>query len=166
MRNNNRTKWRRRMNQTGPRKQFDRALYEVADRDAKQATLKYIKDMNYTTIDTTERKDFDIICKATENIHHLYGVEVKYSWKGEWNPSWKEVRIPYRKNRLLLKWKKEYPDALFTFIVWRNDCKQAWHIDANILVDCEVKEVSNRNIREGEKFFHIPVEDACLIKVD
>ena len=165
MRNNNRTKWRRRMNQTGPRKQFDRALYEVADRDAKQATLKYIKDMNYTTIDTTERKDFDIICKATENIHHLYGVEVKYSWKGEWNPSWKEVRIPYRKNRLLLKWKKEYPDALFTFIVWRSDCKQAWHIDANILLDCEVKEVSNRNIKEGEKFFHIPVEDACLIKV-
>ena len=50
----------------GKRKQFDRALYQVADRDAKQATLKYIKDMNYTTIDTTERKDFDIVCKATE----------------------------------------------------------------------------------------------------
>ena len=74
------------MTQMGPRKKFDRALYEVADRDAKAATLEYIKDMNYTTVDTTERKDFDIICKATENIHHLYEVEVKYSWKGEWNP--------------------------------------------------------------------------------
>ena len=50
--------------------------------------------------------------------------------------------------------------------MWRNDCKQAWHIDANILLDCEVKEVSNRNIRKGEKFFHINVEDACLIEVD
>ena len=75
------------MNTMGKRKQFDRALYEVADRDAKAATLKYIKDMNYTTIDTTERKDFDIICKASEDTHHLYEVEVKYAWKGEWNPS-------------------------------------------------------------------------------
>ena len=154
------------MNEIGSRKVFDRTLYEIADRDAKAATLKYIKDMNYTTIDTTERKDFDIICKASEDTHHLYEVEIKYAWKGTWNPSWKEIRIPYRKNKLLTKWKDKYPDALFTFIVWRNDCKQAWHIDANILLECEVKEVSNRNIREGEKFFHINVEDACLIEAE
>jgi hypothetical protein len=151
------------MNEIGSRKIFDRGLYQVADRDAKQATLKYIKDMNYTTIDTSERKDFDIICKVVTEIHHLYEVEIKYSWKGTWPSTWKEIRIPYRKKRLVDKWKKEYPDALFTFLVFRNDCKQAWHIDANILVDCEVKEVSNRNIRKGEKFFHINVEDACLI---
>ena len=154
------------MNEIGSRKVFDRGLYQVADRDAKQATLKYIKDMNYTTIDTSERKDFDIICKAVTEIHHLYEVEIKYSWKGTWPSTWKEIRIPYRKKRLVDKWKKEYPDALFTFLVFRNDCKQAWHIDANILLDCEVKEVSNRNIRKGEKFFHINVEDACLIEVE
>ena len=39
-------------------------------------------------------------------------------------------------------------------------------IETDSLVDCEVKEVSNRNIRKGEKFFHINVEDACLIEVD
>ncbi len=154
------------MSTMGKRKPFDKALYDVADKAAKEATLKYIKDMNYTTIDTSERKDFDIICKATKDVHHLYEVEVKYSWKGTWNPSWREIRIPYRKSRLLAKWKAQYPDALFTFIVWRNDCKQAWHIDANILFDCEVKEVSNRNIKEGEKFFHILVKDACLIEVE
>ena len=153
------------MNEIGSRKVFDRGLYQVADRDAKQATLKYIKDINYTTIDTSERKDFDIICKAITEIHHLYEVEIKYSWKGTWPPTWKEIRIPYRKKSLIDKWKKEYPDALFTFLVFRNDCKQAWHIDANILVDCEVKEVSNKNVRKGEKFFHINVEDACLIDI-
>lgn len=94
------------MNEIGSRKVFDRGLYQVADRDAKQATLKYIKDMNYTTIDTSERKDFDIICKAITEIHHLYEVEIKYSWKGTWPPTWKEIRIPYRKKRLIDKWKK------------------------------------------------------------
>ena len=149
----------------GKRKIFDRGMYEASDKAAKDAALRFIKPMNYPQITTEETKDFDIVCSVDNKPHHLYEVEVKYAWKGEWNPSWKEIRIPYRKNRLLSKWKKEYPDALFTFIVWRNDCKQAWHIDANILLDCEVKEVSNRNIREGEKFFHIPVEDACLIKI-
>ena len=31
------------MNEIGSRKVFDRTLYEIADRDAKSATLKYIK---------------------------------------------------------------------------------------------------------------------------
>ena len=51
------------MNEIGSRKVFDRDLYQVADRDAKQATLKYIKDMNYTTIDTSERKDLILFVK-------------------------------------------------------------------------------------------------------
>ena len=45
------------MSTMGKRKPFDKALYDVADKAAKEATLKYIKDMNYTTIDTSERKD-------------------------------------------------------------------------------------------------------------
>ena len=144
------------------RKRFDPVLYQVADRDAKAATLGWLKALKFTTVDTTERKDFDIICKAATDIHHLYEVEVKYSWKGDWNPSWKEVRIPYRKNRLLLKWKEQYPDALFTFIVWRNDCKQAWHIDANVLLTCDVREFANSKVGRGELFYHIPVEKATL----
>jgi hypothetical protein len=154
------------MNKVGVRKAFDRKLYNVADRDAKAAALRFIKDMNYTTIDTSERKDYDIVCKAVDSaVHHLYEVEIKYAWKGDWPPYWKEIRIPYRKVRLLKKWKEDYPDSLFTFLVFRDDCKKAWHIDANVIADCEVKEVSNRNIEKGEKFFHILTEDASLIDI-
>jgi hypothetical protein len=39
----------------------------------------------------------------------------------------------------------------------------AWHVDGNTLFDCEVKEASNYKIRKGEKFFHIPVEDAYMV---
>ena len=145
------------------RKQFDRNLYVVADRDAKAATLDWLKSLDFSTVDTTERKDFDIICKSKEEKLHLYEVEIKYSWKGDWSPYWAEIRIPHRKKRLLDKWQKECPDASFTFIVFRNDCKKAWHINAEVLLTCEVKEVSNRNVKRGELFFHIPVEEALMI---
>ena len=147
------------------RKAFNKKLYDKADRAAKDAAFKLISTMNYTTVDTTEHKDFDIICKARTETHHLYEVEVKYAWKGEWPESWTEIRIPHRKKRLLDKWQKEYPNALFTFMVFRDDCEKAWHIDAKVLLDCEVKEAYNKNISKGEKFFHIPVERANLIDI-
>ena len=94
----------------------------------------------------------------------LWEVEVKYSWKtDEWPDSWKELRIPYRKQRLLDKWKNECYNDILTFVVFNHDCTKAWHVDGHTLLDCEVKEVSNRNIRKGEKFFHIPVTDAYLV---
>ena len=33
-------------------------------------------------------------------------VEMKNQWTGDWNPKWKEIRIPYRKYRLINKYKK------------------------------------------------------------
>ena len=151
------------MNTIGKRKQFDKTLYEVADRDAKAATLKYIKDINYTTVDTTERKDFDIICKATEDIHHLYEVEIKYSWKGEWNPSWKEIRIPYRKHKLI---NAVADKGVLHFYIIRPDMKAAWRISGDTVAKSEVKEARGGRILQGEQFFHVPYQQAELIELE
>ena len=117
-------------------------------------------------VDAVEGLTFDIVCTAGPEGHPrlLWEVEVKYSWKtDEWPDSWKELRIPYRKQRLLDKWKNECYNDILTFVVFNHDCTKAWHVDGHTLLDCEVKEVSNRNIRKGEKFFHIPVTDAYLV---
>tara|TARA_R100001132_G_C3228811_1_gene64324 strand:- start:11 stop:469 length:459 start_codon:yes stop_codon:yes gene_type:complete len=146
------------------RKRFDPVLYQVADRDAKAATLGWLKALKFTTVDTTERKDFDIICKSVEEKRHLYEVEIKYSWKGEWPDHWEEIRIPHRKQRLINKWIEECSEDPFTFIIFRNDCQKAWHIDAKTLLTCDVKEAKNRYTgSRGEKFFHIPVKEASLV---
>jgi len=94
---------------------------------------------------------------------HLYEVEMKSQWRGDWPPSWREIRIPYRKSRLLKKWKADCPDDLLTFVVFREDCLKAWHIDGDTVMNSDVREVSNRRIRKGEKFFHINVGDAYLV---
>ena len=156
------------------RKPFDKALYDVADTKAKEHMVGWLKehnqqlqpgaDNNNSDISTNETYYFDIVCTLDEALPRLlYEVEIKYSWKGDWPDSWREIRIPERKRRLLDKWKEESPDDVLTFVVFRDDCKKAWHIDGATLLECEVKEAPNRNIRKGEKFFHIPTSDAYLV---
>ena len=44
---------------------------------------------------------------------------MKNQWKGDWNPSWAEIRIPYRKHKLINKFKElDDPKAFlfFTFL--------------------------------------------------
>jgi len=145
------------------RKPFDKTLYDIADTKAKKHMVGWLKEQGYTNIATNETYYFDIICTVDDLPRLLYEVEIKYSWKGDWPDSWREIRIPERKRRLLDKWKEESPDDVLTFVVFRDDCKKAWHIDGATLLECEVKEAPNRNIRKGEKFFHIPTSDAYLV---
>jgi len=147
------------------KKKFDKSLYDIADKAAKEAMVTWLKEHDHTNIDTNETTYFDIVSIVDEGLpRHLYEVEVKYSWKTDtWPNNWEELRIPFRKQRLLDKWKKECYNDLLTFVVFNHDCTMAWHVDGNTLFDCEVKEVSNRNIRKGEQFFHIPVSQAYLV---
>ena len=146
------------------RKPFDRALYNEADTKAKQCMVGWLRDHDHANISTNETTYFDIVCTVDGDLPRvLFEVEIKYSWRGEWPESWDEIRIPERKRRLLDKWQEESPDDILTFVVFRNDCKKAWHIDGHTLLNCEVKEASNRNIQKGEKFFHIPVSDAYMM---
>ena len=152
------------MNSPGIKKSFDKALYDVADAKAKECMIGWLKEKDHAHIKSNETTFFDIISFVDHGLpRHLYEVEIKYSWRSDWPDSWEEIRIPYRKVRLLEKWKAECPDALLTFVVFRNDCKKAFHIDGNTLLISQVMEVSNRNISKGEKFFHIPIEDTYLV---
>ena len=158
------------------RKPFNKALYDVADTKAKKHMVGWIKDNDHTCapygldyprsidISTNETTYFDIICNRHEKLPRiLFEVEIKYSWRGEWPESWEEIRIPERKRRLLDKWQEECPEDVLTFVVFRNDCLEAWHIDGHTLLECEIREAANRNIQNGEKFFHIPTYDAYLM---
>jgi hypothetical protein len=91
-------------------------------------------------------------------------VEMKNQWIGDWNPKWKEIRIPYRKYRLINKYKKVEADNTYcNFYVIRQDCKQAWRIkDYQLTEEC-AKEIWLANARRKEYFFHIPYTEAELV---
>ena len=146
------------------KKPFSKDEYDKADVPAKKHMIGWLnKNIPDLIIDSEENFGFDIRGHLDITspwvgalvINHFYEVEVKWGWEGEWPPHWKELRIPYRKKRLLDKWQKDYSEDDLTFVVFRGDFKKAWHVPADILLESEVKEAYNKNIAKGEKFFHI-----------
>jgi len=146
------------MTDKGARKAFDRSLYIKADTLGKDVISSWLSKQGHNITDTTEKYSCDIVTEKN-GIKHNTEVEIKFSWKGDWPDSWDEIRIPYRKNRHL-------SEENLTFYILRSDCKQAWAISADTLKNiATVKEASNRYIRSGEKFFHVPVEHAQLLEM-
>tara|TARA_R110001583_G_scaffold142729_1_gene294897 strand:+ start:524 stop:1006 length:483 start_codon:yes stop_codon:yes gene_type:complete len=150
---------------TEVKKPFSKDEYDKADVPAKKHMIGWLnKNIPDLIIKSDENYGFDIRGHLDSNSNnYFYEVEVKWGWEGEWPPHWKELRIPYRKKRLLDKWQKDYSEDDLTFVVFRSDFKKAWHVPADILLESEVKEAYNKNIAKGEKFFHILTESVYQV---
>ena len=144
---------------------FSKKLYDQSDQPAKDAMVNWLnKNIPDLIIDSKENYGFDIRGTVNGNgSKSFYEVEIKYGWTGEWPESWKEIRIPYRKKRLIDLWQGKFKDELFTFVIFRKDLKKAWHIPADIVMLSKVKEAPNRAVAKGELFFHIDVRDAYQV---
>jgi len=127
--------------------------------------MAYLIKNGHTITDSEE--DFSVDIKSEKNYNSYFSeVEVKFSWNGDWNPNWKEIRIPYRKHKLINKVKSIGKDnSFFNFYILRSDLKAAWRIKDDVVAASEVKEAKGRYIKKGEHFFHIPYEKAILIEL-
>ena len=144
---------------------FSRQRYEHADRPAKDVIIDYLVSNGHEILDTKE--DFSVDIKSKKGYNRYFSeVEIKYGWKGDWNPNWKEIRLPYRKHKLINKVQSlDIDNAFFNFYIIRPDMKVAWRIKDNVVSESEVREAQGRNIVKGEHFFHIPYEKAELIEL-
>ena len=144
---------------------FDRALYNASDQPARNVIVSYLTNNGHEILDTKE--DYNVDIKSIKGDNKYFSeVEIKWGWKGDWNPSWTEIRIPYRKQRLIDKKEKaDESNSFLNFYVIRSDLEYAWRIKDSLMLESEVREASGRYITKGEKFFHIPYEKAELIKL-
>ena len=109
-------------------------------------------------------EDMSVDLHATkDNKQYLFEVEVKNGWENIWPSSWKDVRVPERKTKLI-NYAKTNSKKL-TFIIFRKDLKAAWTVDSDTVKDCELKEISNRYISKGEYFYIIPIDKAKYIEL-
>ena len=148
-------------------RQFDKQSYLENDARAKQAIVNYLVENNFTDIEDREDYYFDVSAKKDKD--YFFEVEVKNQWGNYWPYTWKEVRIPERKRRLIEKKRKEFPDHELYFVVFNTDCTQAWFIKDSTVSEADVGTIQNSK-RVGEPhlrepFFHIPTEKAKLIKI-
>jgi|TARA_Y100000356_G_scaffold133188_1_gene139871 hypothetical protein len=146
---------------------FDRLQYIMYDKKARDAMIYYLNKHNYTDIVSVENYNFDV--SAKKDKEHFFEVEVKTQWKGTWNPLWKEIRIPERKQRLINIWKEKYPEHDFKFVVFDYDLKKAWFIDADEVDKSPVGTIQNSRFTNAphlkEPFFHIPLDKAQLVHI-
>ena len=100
----------------------------------------------------------------------FFEVEIKNQWGDYWPNSWEEVRIPERKQRLINRKEKDYPEHDLYFVVFNTDCTQAWFIKDTNINDSSVGTIQNSKQPKDsphlkEPFFHIPLEKAKLIQI-
>jgi len=140
---------------------FSAERYERSDNKAKAWVVDYLSTQGHTIIDTEE--DFSVDIKSELDYTKFFNeAEIKYGWKGDWNPSWKEIRIPYRKHKLI----NAVGDAdVLHFYIIRPDMKAAWRISGDTVAKSEVREARGGRILQGEQFFHVPYQQAELIEV-
>jgi hypothetical protein len=146
-------------------RKFQPQSYKENDNKAKTVITKYLESNGHTILDTQEDYSFDI--KSDKNGDRYYSeVEMKNQWTGDWNPSWTEIRIPYRKYKLINKYKQLQDVKTFcNFYIIRNDCEKAWRIkDLQLTKEC-AKEIWLANARRYEYFFHIPYKEAELLDI-
>jgi hypothetical protein len=146
------------MGTTGIRKKFNQGLYNKADHKAKDVIRSYLQSKGKSLLESEE----NYFCDIEEEGGQSWEVEIKYSWKGEWPTAWKDVRIPYRKKRLLDK----VGSDMLTFFVLNSECKKAWEIPGIVVEQANVVEVPNRYVPEGELFYSIEVSDAKLVDMN
>lgn len=141
-------------------KRFNQDLYDKHDNLAKTKLIEFLKKRNHSILNSEENYGVDVVSIIGKTTHYSEA-EVKVGWKDNWPTTWKEIRIPERKQRLLDK----YGNNL-NFFVFRNDLKQVWRISGKLLTTNSLRNAWGRNINPNELFFHIPYEKAELYDVE
>jgi hypothetical protein len=145
---------------------FNKERYKLFDSPGKEAVAAHL---NVEGLYTLPQENYMADIKALEVAERsgkvieaeiqFHEVEIKNGWRGSWPKKFKDVRIPYRKKKLVDK----YEDQVFYFWVVSGDLQSAWKIPSSAAKEEYVQECSNYYFPEGEKFFCIPVEEAELI---
>ena len=84
-------------------RKFRPQAYKENDSLGKNTIIDYLKNNGHTILDREENYSFDIKSEKDGN-QYFSEVEMKNQWTGDWNPSWTDIRIPYRKHKLINKY--------------------------------------------------------------
>lgn len=124
------------------------------DTKIKKYMIDWLKEHDHSNISLDPTNQFDLISTGDGDLPRLlFEIEVNYAWQGAWPETWEEIFISEEKVKPLEKWREECPDDILTFVIFRSDLGEAWHIDGSSLLECTVR----------NNLLHIPTSDAYLM---
>lgn len=133
----------------GKYKSFDSKLYRVND-NAKELAIEYFKRIGMSAIVNPDQYGIDLI---VDNQFYCE-VEVKHNWKQE-NFPFPNLQIPERKKKFAAL------DKPVVFMVLSSNRKKALVAKDHDVLKSPLKTVSNKYVKNGEKFFQV---DVSLLK--
>lgn len=142
------------------RKPFEQNEYDQCNDIAIKKVKDLLTSFSAVVIDK-EKEDYQVditIFYPTRNKYNFHEVEIKKVWDGDWNPSWTTLQIPERKG----KFAKE------NYFIWvlNKDTTKAWVFDARLLTSDILKEVPNKKIASGERFYQVPIKQCFLCNLE
>lgn len=139
----------------GAYKPFDNSLYQLNDKKAKDLAIQHLSKKLKDVRENEDKFGPDIYGTTKEGIRVYLEVEIKQNWD-RFDFPFDTLNIPSRKGKYLPLYKN------LIFLVISRNLKRGIFVRSSDLRKEYLKEVENRYIPSGEKFFQIPV---CLGKL-
>lgn len=131
-------------------KQFDKGLYALFDKKARETVKKVLKDQNLTITDNPDQYGPDLIVYDKDKMIGYIECEIKRVWDKPYFP-YESVQFPERKRKFLA-----YKDI--TFYMFNLGCTKGLRVKGEDVLKSPTKEVSNVYIERGERFFQVPLD--------
>ena len=155
---------------------FQKNVYDEVDTPSKKALVKILKSEGHEIVSSHENYYADIVSQK-DGVTYYHEVERKAQWgkdylkkkkykvtpESGWPFSWKELRIPGRKKRLIEKYKDEIENL--SFYVFNFEYDKAWKVKATQMTDDTMRKPDFARVHESETFYHIPYTEAELLEL-
>ena len=141
----------------GVSKKFDRTLYELADKTARDITKPLIKRLfQFDCEDNPDKYGVDLLAYKDGTLVNFVECELSGVWDNEPFP-YEFVRLPERKGKFTNLMRPTY------FVMINRTRTKAIVYSSDKVKISSLREVSNFYNRTGEFFFHIPKSEVMEV---
>jgi len=140
-------------------KPFDEQLFLKNDKIAKDIAIKHVSKKLKNVQENEDKYGPDVYGFDSEENQYFVETEIKQNWDKHEFP-FGTLNIPKRKDKYLNK----YPRLIF--LVISKDLRRGIATDGRNLKKEYLKEVSNKYVGSGEKFYQIPLSLCKIVDFD
>jgi len=137
-------------------KKFDPVCHSKHD-PAKYKAINYFNELGFNAYENPNKHGVDLIVNTT-NDYFYCEVEVKNNWT--------DYIFPFDDVHVLARKKKYFSlDKPTCMMMLNQKWNRALILKSNDIIQCPLKEIKNKRVKEGEYFFIVPTNKAKFVNI-
>lgn len=137
-------------------KKFDPKSHAIYDK-AKYKVIDYYNKLGFNAVENTNIHGVDLIVNDKDNYFYCE-VEVKNNWQGH-TFNFPDIYVLSRKKKYF---NLQKPTVMFML---NHQWNRGLLLNSKDILDCPLREVKNKKVKNGEYFFIVPVEKAKFVNL-